>query len=468
MSDDFRMLIDGRLVTGKRAMEVIDPATEEVIATCPHASGEELDRAVEAAVRAFPGWAATPVAERRAALVRVAEIVEANCDMLARLLTREQGKPLAEAAGEVMRTAGFFRFFAGVEMSGDEVVERDSRRIETLRRPLGVVGAIVPWNYPLLLMAFKLPPALLAGNTVVLKPAATTPLTTLRFGELVGEIFPAGVLNVISDRNDLGAAMTNHPGIAKISFTGSTQTGRLVMEGAAATLKRLTLELGGNDAAIVLGDVDPKEAAPKLYAAAFRNSGQVCIAIKRLYVHADIYEEMCRELCALADRARVGNGLDPATEHGPLQNRAQLDKVLELISDSARHGTIVAGGATCEERGYFVRPTIVRDIEDGARLVDEEQFGPVLPVIRFTDSEDAVARANASPFGLGGSVWSSDPEAARALAHRLDVGTAWINKHADLSPDLSFGGVKQSGFGRELGEEGIAEYTQIRIVNAAL
>ena len=325
----------------------------------------------------------------------------------------------------------------------------------------------MPWNFPLILMAFKVPPALIAGNTIVLKPAPTTPLSTLRLGELIQKIVPAGVLNIITDANDLGAALTAHPDVRKISFTGSTATGSKVMAGAAGLLKRITLELGGNDAGIVLGNVNPKEAAPKLFQSAFQNSGQVCIAMKRLYVHESIYEEMCAELAILADAAIVGDGLQQGTTHGPLQNKMQYERVKELIADARQHGQIVAGGTMPDQPGYFIRPTIVKDVDETSRIVMEEQFGPVLPVMKFTDADDAVARANACDYGLGGSIWSSDLDQAYALADKLDAGTVWINKHAELDPSIPFGGAKQSGLGAELGEEGLEEFTQLKIINRA-
>jgi acyl-CoA reductase-like NAD-dependent aldehyde dehydrogenase len=468
MTSDFRMWIGGEERTGSRAMEVINPATEEVIAACPHATEEDLDGAVRAAARAFPAWNALGIDRRREALARIADAMDASCLPLARLLTQEQGKPIGEAKGEVARAAAYFRHFSDAAFETSSQDLSAGRRVEIHHRPLGVVGAIVPWNYPLLLMAFKLPAALLTGNTIVLKPAATTPLTSLAFGRLVADIVPPGVINVISDRNDLGAAITRHPGIRKISFTGSTETGRRVMAGASPTLKRLTLELGGNDAAIVLGDVDPAEVAPKLFNAAFRNNGQVCIAIKRLYVMAPRYDDVTAELARIASGKSVGNGLESGVELGPVQNRAQYERVNGLIEEAGRQATILSSDGPPFARGFFVRPTIVRDIEDGTPLVDEEQFGPVLPVIKVASEEEALARANASDFGLGGSIWSGDLDRAIALARRLEVGTAWINKHADLTPDLTFGGIKQSGFGRELGVEGLTEYTQSQVVNAAL
>ncbi|MDP3329157.1 aldehyde dehydrogenase family protein, partial [Parvibaculum sp.] len=448
---DYRLLINGKLVAGAKSMDVINPATEEVVASCSRASEAQLNEAVAAAKSAFPAWSATPIADRKKVLNAIADAIEANAPDLARLLTQEQGKPIGDATGEVYGTAAFFRYFTMLDLPVKVIEDSEGKRVEAHRRPLGVIGAIVPWNFPLILMAFKLPPALLAGNTVVLKPAPTTPLTSLKLGELIADIVPAGVVNIIADANDLGAALTAHPDVRKISFTGSTATGAKVMAGAAGLLKRITLELGGNDAGIVLDDVNPKEAAPKLFQSAFQNSGQVCIAMKRLYVHESIYDEMCDELAAIANNTIVGDGLKQGTQLGPLQNKMQFDKVKELIEDSKKHGTVIAGGDVAEEKGYFIRPTIVRDITDGARLVDEEQFGPVLPVIKYSDADDAVARANASPYGLGGSIWSSDPARAYALAEKLDSGTVWINKHADLAPNIPFGGARMSGLGTELG-----------------
>jgi acyl-CoA reductase-like NAD-dependent aldehyde dehydrogenase len=462
----FKLLIGGRLEDGDSTMAVINPATEEILAQCPRASKRQLDRAVAAAKEAFPNWSRTSMAERKKALIAIADIVEAKAGELARLLTQEQGKPLRDATAEAYGLAAFCRYFASLDLPDRVIEDSEGRKVEARRKPLGVIGAIVPWNFPLILFGFKIPPALLAGNTVVLKPAPTTPLATLRLAELIKDVLPPGVLNVITDMNDLGAALTAHPDVRKISFTGSTATSKKVMAGAAETLKRITLELGGNDAGIVLDDVDPKTAAPKIFDGAFQNSGQVCIAMKRLYVHESIYDEMCDELAALANSAIVGDGLEQGTTLGPLQNRMQFDKVKEILEDARKHGTVMAGGET-PAKGFFIRPTIVRDITDGVRLVDEEQFGPVLPVIKYSDPEDALARANASPYGLGGSIWSSDLARAHDLAERMDAGTVWINKHIDLGPNIPFGGAKQSGLGVEMGEEGLAEFTQLQVINTA-
>jgi len=464
---DYKLLIGGKLVDGAQTMPVINPATEEAFATCPRASKAQLDEAVAAAKAAFPAWSAKPIAERKKVLLAIADVIEKNAGELARLLTQEQGKPIGDATGEIYGAAAFFKYFTMLDLPVKVIDDSANQRVEAHRKPLGVIGAITPWNFPMILLAFKLPPALLAGNTIVVKPAPTTPLTTLKLGQLIQGLVPPGVVNIIADANDLGGAMTAHPDIRKISFTGSTATGKKVMASAAEALKRVTLELGGNDAGIVLDDVNPKEAAPKLFQSAFQNNGQVCIAMKRLYVHESIYDEMCGELAKLADAAIIGDGLMQGTQIGPLQNRMQYEKVKEFIEDGKKNGRVIAGGTVEDRPGYFIRPTIVRDITDGTRLVDEEQFGPVLPVIKFKDAEDAVQRANASPWGLGGSVWSKDTDKAYALADKMEAGTIWVNKHADLAPNIPFGGAKLSGIGAELGEEGLAEFTQLKIINMA-
>ncbi|WP_176598937.1 MULTISPECIES: aldehyde dehydrogenase family protein [Sphingobium] len=464
---EYKLLINGRLVDGAGAMDVINPATEEVLASCPHASEAQLDQAVAAAKAAFPAWARTPIEQRRQAILRLADAIHADAGPLARLLTEEQGKPLPEAEAEIAYSEAFIRQMATHELPVRVLEDNNNRRVEVQRRPLGVVGAIIPWNFPVLILAFKLPFALLAGNTLVVKPAPTTPLATLRIGELMADIFPAGVVNVVTDQNDLGARLTSHPDVAKISFTGSTETGRKVMAGAAASIKRVTLELGGNDAAIVLPDADPVKVASGIFQGAFLNAGQVCLAIKRVYAHSDVYDALCAELARLAEETVVDDGLKQGTQIGPLQNRAQYEKVKTFLDDAENAGTIVTGGVMPDRPGLFIRPTIVRDIEDGTRLVDEEQFGPVLPIIRFDDPEDALARANASAMGLGGSIWSDDRSAAYDLASRMEAGTVWINRHLDFGPTIPFGGAKQSGIGVEFAEEGFHEFTQIHVINEA-
>lgn len=461
----YRLLIDGELVEGDRGIDVIDPATAEPFATSPCASADQLHRAVEAANRAFPGWAATAIGDRQRLVGDLADRIEANLDRIATLLVREQGKPMPLAQMEVRGAAAILRIFAAMTPEDRLLRDNENVRIIETRAPLGAVAAITPWNFPVSLLALKLAPALVAGNSLVVKPAPTTPLTTCLLGELCVDIFPRGVINIIVDNNDLGGQLTGHPDIAKISFTGSTATGRKIMASAASTIKRITLELGGNDAAIILDDVDPKEIAPKIFFSAMANAGQICIAIKRVYVPAALHDEICSELARLADAAVVGSGLEAGVEVGPVQNRAQFDRVMDLIASAQTEGNVIAGGRAENGPGYFIRPTIVRDLSDDARIVREEQFGPILPVLRYDDIEDAIARANASEFGLGASVWSNDGERALAVAKRLEAGTVWINKHLDLSFDLPFRGAKQSGLGTEGGIEGLEEFTQAKVIN---
>ncbi len=463
----FRMLIGGKLVPGASTFDVINPATEEVFAPCPRADIAQLNEAVAAAKSAFPSWSATPLAERARLLNKLADAIDARAPELAPILTQEQGKPLGGAFYEIMIASANIRGFTAMDLPETVMQETDQGKVIRQRLPLGVVAAITPWNFPVIMMVTKLAPALLAGNTIVVKPAPTTPLATLKVGEICAEIFPPGVVNVIADANDLGNALTSHPDVAKIAFTGSTATGRKVMASAATTLKRLTLELGGNDAAIVLDDVDPKEIAPKLFFAAMVNSGQVCLAAKRVYVHESIYDAVCAELAQIAAHAVVGNGLDDGVQFGPVQNRMQFEKVQAIVDDARAQGRVIAGGEKHAGKGFFIKPTIVSGLPDSARLVCEEQFGPVMPVLKYKTIDEVIERANASEYGLGGTVWSRSTERALEVARRLHTGTVWINKHLDLPPSVPYGGVKQSGFGVELGQQGLEEFTQLRILNIA-
>jgi len=460
-----RMLIDGQLVEGRATLPVIDPASGEPFEWCARADAEQLDAAVAAAARAFPGWAATHPTERGDRLRAIADGIEARFNEFAALLTSEQGKPLAQAEFETGGAIAAMRYFSGFEAEPRVLIDDDTDKVIEHRTPLGVVAVITPWNFPLIILTIKVASALATGNTVVAKPAPTTPLTSLLLAEVAQPLLPAGVLNVIVDENDLGAALAGHPDVAKVTFTGSTATGRKVMAGAAGTLKRLTLELGGNDVAILLDDVDVKAVAPRIFAAATINAGQVCMAAKRIYAPAAVYDALCDELAALARAAVVDDGRNQGAQIGPLQNRQQYDKVLELIRDAGEQGQVIAGGGALDRPGYFIAPTVVRGLSDDSRLVREEQFGPVIPVLSYDDIDDLVARANDSEFGLSGSIWTGDPEKAVDLAMRLDTGTVWINKHLDLRFDVPFGGVKQSGIGREQGIDGLHEFTQAKIVS---
>ncbi|AOZ02936.1 aldehyde dehydrogenase [Cupriavidus sp. USMAHM13] len=467
MKDIAGLLIGGKLVRGSAELEVVNPATGEVFTTVSRATEHEANAAVAAAKAAQPAWAALGLEARRALLLRFADGLEANAEDLAATLVLEQGKPLAEARQELAFAQAFVRHIAGLSLPVSVVQDDATHRIEVHHRPLGVVAAIAAWNFPVLIAAYKIAPALLMGNTVVLKPAPTTPVASLQLGAMAADIFPAGVLNVITDRNDLGSLLTSHPDVAKVSFTGSTATGKKVMESAGPRLKRITLELGGNDGAIVLDDADVAEVAPRIFGSAFYNCGQVCLALKRLYVHASQYDRMCEALAELASQAVVGNGADAGVTIGPLQNAMQFDKAGRFLAAARRDGRILAGGAPLKGGGYFVAPTIVRDLPDHNALVAEEQFAPILPVLKYEQIDEAVARVNASPYGLGGSVWSASEDRASEVARRLDVGTAWVNHHLHFGPHIPLVGAKESGIGVEFGTEGLAEFAQLSVLNIA-
>jgi len=465
---DFRLLINGKLVEGAGILDVINPATGRRLAAAPRADRAQMDQAVAAAKAAFPGWSSTPLRDRAGLLIKLAEALEAEQGEFARLLTEEQGKPLPDSLGEIAYSIATLRYFATLDLPLEVLKEDSSRKVVRQRRPLGVVAAITPWNFPLMLAVWKIAPALLAGNTVVIKPSPYTPLTTLKLGEILRSVVPPGVVNVVSGGNELGGWMTGHPVPRKISFTGSVATGKKVAIAAAPDLKRVTLELGGNDAAIVLGDVDVKSTAQKIFWGAFENSGQICSAIKRVYVPENLYQNVVNELVEIAKTVKVGNGLEAGTQLGPLNNKMQYDKVREMVDDARKHGAKVAtGGQQLSAKGYFIAPTIVSEISDGTRLVDEEQFGPALPVISYRNVEDAVERANATPYGLSGSVWSANPEKAAEVARQLDCGTAWVNQHLAIAPNLPFGGAKWSGIGVENGPWGLLGFTEIQVVNVA-
>ncbi|AEG50983.1 Aldehyde Dehydrogenase [Sphingobium chlorophenolicum L-1] len=463
---DFTLTIDGKGVSAPDTIDVVNPANGEVVAQVPDCTAEQLDQAVEAARRAFPAWRATPLAQRRAAVAKFAEVLAVHAQEFARLFTLEQGRPVDKAAQEIMGAAFWCQTVSQQEIP--VIVNEDSaeRRSETRHVPIGVVGGIVPWNFPMLLGVWKIAPALLTGNTIVVKPSPFTPLTMLKLAELMREHLPPGVFNVVSGGDRLGPWLTAHPGIDKVSFTGSTATGRRVMESASANLKRLTLELGGNDAAIVLPDVDVKEVAEKLFWAAFGNSGQICVATKRMYVHKDIYDAVAQALVETARKMKVGNGLEQGTDLGPVQNRVQYERVKNLIEDAKSSGLkFLVGGEVPEGKGYFLPVTIVDNPPEDSRVVQEEAFGPVLPLLKFDTVDEAVARANASEYGLAGSVWSGDVDRAVEIAARLETGTVWINEAQYIMPWTPFGGHKQSGVGIENGADGLLEYTNPQTIS---
>ncbi len=464
-ADPYRLLINGALVRGEDYCDVFNPATAGVLARCPCASERQLDEAVTSANNAFLEWSKLDIAERGARIAQLADRIEAGAAELAATLVAEQGKPIAEAFEEIGYAAACLRYFVTLRLEEEKIAVAEGHVVTIGRRPLGVVGAIVPWNFPVLLAMFKLGPALMAGNCLIWKPAPTTPLTSLRIAALAVDLFPAGVLNILADAGTLGPQITAHGGIAKISFTGSTATGRAVMASAAGSLKHLTLEMGGNDAAIILDDADPAAIAPDLFRAAFLNAGQTCVAVKRVYVHATIHDALRGELEKLAQNVEVGDGIDPTNNFGPVQNERQYHQVKRLLAETVERGASLSAPAVVPPVGWFIPPTLVWDVDDDARLVREEQFGPVLPILSFTDPLDAVRRANDSQYGLGGSVWGGDTDRAEALARQLDVGIAWVNQHLLLLPGVPLSGSKQSGIGSELGADALHHYSRPSVVH---
>lgn len=447
--------------------DVLNPATGEVVGHAPNQSVAELDAAVEKARQAFADWSRLSEAERGGLCKQVAAKLQDHAEELARLITAEQGKPLNGLGSrwEMGGAAAWAGYTASLSLP-ELTLQDDNQGLVTLhRRPLGVVGSITPWNFPVLIAIWHIIPGLMTGNTVIIKPSPYTPLSTIRMVEIMNTVLPEGVLTCVTsdDRTvNLGAAMSAHPGIAKIVFTGSNATGRKVMASSADTMKRLTLELGGNDAGIVLPDVDPVEIAEGLFWGCFINNGQTCAALKRLYVHEDVYEEVCAALVDFARNIPVGNGMDEGSILGPIQNRMQFEKVSGLVEDAKGKGRVLLGGEAGE--GLYFPPTVIADLDNGDALVDQEQFGPVIPVVRFRTIDEALEKANASPYGLGGSVWTRDVAKGREIAARMECGSVWINKHGAIQPNAPFGGTKTSGLGVEFGEEGLKEYTDVQVI----
>ena len=462
---DLTMTISGKPEASKETFPVLNPANGQVIAHAPECTPELLDAAVTSANEAREPWLADPAA-RSSALLEIAARVEGNLEELAALITEEQGKPLHEAKDELGGAVGDLRYYAGLNVPVDTVADTDDLFVQVLRRPIGVIAAITPWNFPLGTAMSKLAPALAAGCTVVLKPSPYTPLSSLRLGELVTDALPPGVLNVVSGNDSLGSLMTSHPLVRMISFTGSVATGKKIAVTAAADVKRVLLELGGNDPAIVLDDADVDAAADGVFANAFANCGQICVAIKRVYAPKALYGQLVDALADRARAARLGDGQDPGTDIGPLCNPVQRDRIQELVGDALQSGIRVAtGGAVTDGPGYFYEPTVLAGLNGNERIVVEEQFGPALPIIEYSDVEEAIAEANDSHYGLGASVWTSDPERGRTLAPQVESGTVWVNTHQAGIPGQPFGGLKWSGIGVEGGPWGMLAYTELQAIH---
>jgi acyl-CoA reductase-like NAD-dependent aldehyde dehydrogenase len=425
----------------------------------------QLDQAVEAAAVAYKSWSVTPYEERVACLQKFAKEIMGNAKELAALLVLEQGKPMAAAMGEVGGCAAWASVTSTFKVENQVVEEDENHKVEIQKLPLGVIGLITPWNFPAMLAMWKICPATLAGNTVVLKPSPYTPLTSLALAEIANKVFPPGVINVVSGGNELGAKLVEHPGVAKISFTGSTPTGKGIMQTAAKDLKRVTLELGGNDAAIVMADVDPKAAAPAIFQGAFANSGQVCSAIKRVFVHESKYDQFVDAITEETKKHTFGSGMKEGTDFGPLNNKMQFDKVSEYVEDARANGAKITVGGNPTGEGYIYPATIIANVNDDTRIVKEEQFGPALPILSYSTTEEVIERANNTKFGLSGSVWGNDIEAATAIANQIDAGTVWVNQHLAIAPHLPFGGRKWSGIGREGGDYGMSHFSEPRVIS---
>ncbi|RMD42245.1 hypothetical protein DV735_g2917, partial [Chaetothyriales sp. CBS 134920] len=458
----FYNVIDGKLVSTEHTRHGINPATGKPNPEVPIATKEDVDAALEAAKKAFPGWAATPIAERRKALVALADAVLAQKDEFIKLLIAEQGKPTFLANTELDGAINGLRKTAELELP--ELVREEETRILKVRyTPLGVAVGIVPWNFPIMLTVSKLAPAVLAGNTVLIKPSPFTPYTGLKVVELAQQFFPPGVVSVLSGDDGLGPLLTAHPIPQKISFTGSTFTGKKVAESAAKTLKRVTLELGGKDPAIILDDINIAEVAPKIAQSSFLNSGQlqqVCLAVKRIFVQESIIEPFRDALVAATKHLAVGPGTEPGVFLGPVQNSLQYEKVKTFFDEAHKEKqTIAVGGVNPTGDGYFITPTIIDRPAENSKLAREEPFGPIVPLLSFKTEEEAIAKANNTSYGLGASVWSSNVERANKIAERLEAGSVWVNSHLNLDPTLPFGGHKESGIGIEGGVGGLISYT---------
>lgn len=465
---NLQMTVDGCDADSPSRASVIHACNEQVIADYPQADIGHADGAVMAAVGAFPRWSKTDWAERRQMLEAFADRLFAERETLALIIASESGRPLRRALGEVLFSVDYVRIIAAQTLP-DIKLDRQRVRATLKHRPLGVVAAIAPWNAPVILAIAKIANALLAGDTMVLRPSPFTPLSALYLGQIGRNVFPAGVFNVITGAALVGAALTTHAQVAKISFTGSTATGKLIAAAAAPTLKRVTLELGGNDAAIVLPDADIGALVDAVHATALANAGHFCAGIKRLYVHERCYDEVRDAIVSKATGVTTGSCFDPATTMTPVQNRPQFDRIWSLIDDAvANGGQLACGGVRNSQGGLFIAPTIVENIGQGCRLVDEEQFGPALPIMAFTDEDLVIEQANHGTYGLGGSVWTRDMEKGVTLADRLEVGTAWINQHGAFTAALPMPFAKESGIGMDYAEYGVAEHSRAMLVNALL
>jgi acyl-CoA reductase-like NAD-dependent aldehyde dehydrogenase len=466
----FSLTIGGKPAVTQKTFDVLNPVDESLVAACPEGSIELVDQAVASARSALRSWSALPDGERVGKLMAIADLIEKHHVELSQLITREQGKTQSGPGAnlEVGGAAAWMRATASLSLPEETIQDDKTGKIVMRRKPVGVVASITPWNWPMMIAVWHIAPALRVGCTVVIKPSPFTPLSTLRLVELMNQVLPPGVVNVVTGGAEVGTRLVNHPHVNKVVFTGSVATGKKVMEGAAHTLKRVTLELGGNDAGIILPGTNIEPLLEKLFWGCFINAGQTCAALKRLYVHEDQYDEVVRKFADYVGAIPVGDGLDPKNLIGPVSNRMQFDKVSAFVEDARKSGArIVLGGNPEKKKGFFYPLTVIANASDEMRVVREEQFGPVIPVVKYKTVDEAIERANALDVGLGGSVWGNDPEEAARYASRLECGTAWVNQHGTLHPMAPFGGVKCSGIGVEFNVDGLKEYTTVQVVNVS-
>ncbi|CAG8060559.1 unnamed protein product [Penicillium salamii] len=455
----FHNVINNELTQTSQTRHGINPANSQPNPPVPVSTQEDLDAAVKAARVAFKTWAKTSFEERRKALSAWADAIEANASGFAKTLTMEQGKPLSQSSVEVGMSGTWIRGLSSIEIPDNVIEETEDRTIVQRHVPLGVVGGIVPWNFPILLAVGKIAAALYTGNTIIVKPSPFTPYCDLKLAELAIQFFPPGVVQCLSGDDTLGPMITDHPDIDKISFTGSILTGKRVMASCAKTLKRVTLELGGNDPAIICEDVDIDAIIPKIGILSYLCSSQICMMIKRLYVHEKIYDEFLDKLVTFVKTLKVGDGTEEDTFFGPVQNEIQFEKAKDLFSSLSTESLKTAlGGSIENSHGYYIHPTIVDNPPESSRVVQEEAFAPILPVLKWSDEDDVLERANALKTGLGSSVWSKDFDRATRMADQLQSGSVWVNSHFDVSPTAPMGGHKESGMGMEWGLTGLLTY----------
>ncbi|MCW8039819.1 aldehyde dehydrogenase family protein [Acinetobacter entericus] len=461
------LIINGQQIQGQAlSFAVINPANESVIAEVASVSAGQVNDAVHTALQAFKAWKNVSDDAVKQAFAKIAADIRAEKDEIAQLITLEQGKTIGMAQFEVDAGAGWIDYLSGLDIPVETIQEPNGKTIKVYNRPLGVIASVTPWNWPFMIAVWHIFPALKTKNCVINKPSEYTPLSTIKLVEIINRHVPAGVCSIVLGKGEIGQALTEHADVAKVTFTGSTRTGQSILSHSVSSLKSVVLELGGNDAGIVLADADVERAAQGVFASAFLNAGQTCAALKRLYVHESIYEALTEKLVQIANAQVIGDGADPEVTFGPVQNKMQYDKVNALIADAvARGGQILTASKALPDHGYFIAPALIANVQEGIALVDEEQFGPVLPIIKFNAVDEVLERSNNTQFGLGGSIWSTDLAKAEQIASQMETGTVWINSHSDLSPAAPFGGWKLSGLGYSFGLEGLLLFTHKQAVH---